>query len=252
MRPLILITCRHERDDDWSPPLVGVRRGYVDAVLAAGGLPWLLPPDLDEATLRACYQRADGILLSGGADLDPAHYNEARHPALGEVHPERDRVELPLARWAIADDVPLLAICRGIQVLNVALGGTLYQDLASQYATSIDHQAGIHQQRWDGADHPISLDPQSRLAALLATTELAVNSLHHQALREVAPQLRVVGHAPDGVIEAVEAPRATFAIGVQCHPEQLWQTRDPRWRRVFAGLVQAAAARAAMRSGADT
>ncbi|WP_026369139.1 gamma-glutamyl-gamma-aminobutyrate hydrolase family protein [Kallotenue papyrolyticum] len=247
MRPLILITCRHEYDDDWSPPLVGVRRGYVDAVLAAGGLPWLLPPDLDETTLRACYQRADGILLTGGADLDPAHYNEARHPALGEVHPERDRVELPLARWAIADDVPLLAICRGMQVLNVALGGTLYQDLPSQYATSIDHQAGIHQRRWDGADHPISLDPQSRLAALLDTSELVVNSLHHQAVREVAPELRVVGHAPDGVIEAVEARHATFAIGVQCHPEQLWQTRDPRWQRVFAGLVQAAAARAAAR-----
>lgn len=246
MRPLIGIACRFVEDSAWSPAIVGTRRGYVDGLLAAGALPLLIPPEADRATLRQYYELADGILLPGGPDLDPALYGEERHPNLGAVDAVRDAAELPLARWAVAERKPLLGICRGLQVLNVALGGTLYQDLGSQHPTSLNHDSGSVQQSWRNLDHRITIEPDTRLAQILDTTELGVNSLHHQAIKELAPGLRVTGCAPDGVIEAVETVNDAFAIAVQCHPEELWQATDPRWRRVFEAFV-AAAGQAAQR-----
>lgn len=240
MQPRIGITCKLAIDAAWCPAVAGVRKGYVEAIVAAGGTPLLIPPLVDAPTLRQIYELMDGILLSGGEDIDPARYGEAPHPKLGAVEPLRDAVELPLARWAVADGKPLLAICRGIQVLNVALGGSLYQDINSQCATMIDHEAGSIQQCWENLDHPINLDPGSRLAVLLGATELEVNSLHHQALKHIGQGLQVVGRAPDGIVEAVEVTGHPFGIGVQCHPEQLWQQADPRWRKVFAAFVEAA------------
>lgn len=240
MVPLIGITTRFATDVSWSPAFVGVRQGYVDAVLDAGGTPMLIPAQVDPAGLRRIYDLLDGVLLPGGADIDPALFGEERHPRLGQIEPLRDAIELPLARWAVADRKPLLAICRGIQVLNVAFGGTLYQDLESQLPSAVEHDAGSRLRSWNNLDHPMTLEPDSRLAELLGTTEAAVNSLHHQALKAIAPGLRVVGRAPDGVVEALEGTGAGFVIGVQCHPEQLWQGPDTRWRRVFAAFVAAA------------
>jgi putative glutamine amidotransferase len=240
MRPVIGITCRLAVDEAWCPAVVGVRRGYVDAIIEAGGAPLLIPPLVDESTLRQLYVIMDGILLSGGEDIDPALYSEARHPQLGTVDAHRDSTEIPLARWAVADNKPLLAICRGIQVLNVALGGTLYQDIASQYETSITHDAGVQNRCWDHLDHPVVLEPDSKLAELLGTTKLEVNSLHHQALKDIPDMLHVVGRAPDGIVEAVEGTGEGFVLGIQCHPEQLWQERDTRWRHVFHAFIAAA------------
>lgn len=240
MRPIVGMTSRMIIDEPWCPALVGIRRGYIDGVIEAGATPLIIPPQLDEPALQQLYAMADAILLPGGADIDPTLYGEQAHPKLGAIEPLRDAVELPLARWAVADGKPLLAICRGIQVLNVALGGTLYQDLSSQYPSSIEHEIGVQAQCWDHPDHPLILESDSRLAEWLGTTQLAVNSLHHQALKNVAPQLRVVGRAPDGVIEAVEGTSEQFVVGVQCHPEQLWQSADPRWRRVFGAFVRSA------------
>lgn len=240
MRPIVGITTRMIVDEPWCPALVGVRRGYIDGVIEAGATPLLIPTQVDEQGLQQLYAMTDAILLPGGADIDPALYGEQAHPKLGAIEPLRDAVELPLARWAVADGKPLLAICRGIQALNVALGGTLYQDLNSQYTTSTEHEIGARAQCWEHPDHPLILEPDSRLAELLGTTHLEVNSLHHQALKDVAPQLRVVGRAPDDVIEAVEGTGEQFVVGVQCHPEQLWQTADPRWRRVFGAFVRSA------------
>jgi putative glutamine amidotransferase len=240
-RPRIGITCKLAIDAAWCPAVAGVRKGYVEAIVAAGGTPLLIPPLVDEATLRQIYELMDGILLSGGEDIDPAWYGETPHPKLGAVEPLRDAIELPLARWAVADNKPLLAICRGMQVLNVALGGSLYQDINSQCSTTIEHEAGSIQQCWENLDHTITLNHASRLADLLGATELEVNSLHHQALKEIGTGLEVTGCAPDGVVEAVEVAGHVFAIGVQCHPEQLWQQVDPRWRQVFAALVETAA-----------
>jgi putative glutamine amidotransferase len=240
MRPFIGIPCRLAYDEDWCPPLVGIREGYVTAVMQAGGVPWLIPPHVDHEALRQMYAVLDGVLLAGGADLAPALYGEEPHPKLGQIEHLRDAVELPLIQWAVADHKPLLGICRGMQALNVALGGTLYQDIGSQYTTSIHHDLGSQQRCWESLDHVVSFDAHSRLAELLGTAELSVNTLHHQALKDIAPGLRVVGRAPDGIVEAVEGMDDAFVVGVQCHPEQLWATADPRWRRVFDAFIVAA------------
>lgn len=243
MRPLIGISCRLAQDNTWSPALVGVRRGYVDAILAAGGMPVLIPPQLDQSALQAMYELLDGVLLSGGADIDPGLYGEEPHPQLGAVEPERDATELVLTRWAVADGKAVLAICRGMQMLNVALGGTLYQDLPSQYLSSFDHEAGVNQQTWRQPDHVLMLDESSRLAEVLRTATPVVNSLHHQALKDIGSTLKVVGRAPDGVVEAIEGTGEAFVVGVQCHPEELWQATDTRWQHVFRTFVDAAAYR---------
>lgn len=246
-RPLIGIPCRLAHDQDWCPPLVGIREGYIAAVIQAGGVPLLLPPHIDSVGLRQMYELLDGLLLAGGADIAPELYGEAPHPQLGAIEHLRDAVELPLVRWSVAERKPLLGICRGMQALNVALGGTLYQDIPSQYPTTLDHDSGAQQRCWEHLDHTVAFEVDSRLAALLGTCDLQVNTLHHQALKDIAPGLRVVGRAPDGIVEAVEGTGEAFVLGVQCHPEQLWSEVDPRWRQVFAAFIAATAEYAAQK-----
>ncbi len=152
----------------------------------------------------------------------------------------RDEVELALARRAVADRKPVLGICRGIQLLNVALGGTLYQDIPAELPGALDHYASSKAPDRAHLAHPIALEPDSWLATQLGTSELPGNTFHHQALRDIAPALRVTGQASDGVVEAVEGRGADFVVGVQCHPEELWAQADRRWARLFAGFVDAA------------
>jgi len=220
--------------------VVGHRQSYVEAVLQAGGLPVLLPPLTDPRALRGLYERLDGLLLAGGDDIDPIRYGKTPHPRLGAVSPERDTAELQLTRWAFADSKPLLGICCGLQVLNVARGGTLWQDLPSEHPEGLDHYASATLRRWDTIDHPVTLAEGSRLAGLLSTTTIGLNSLHHQAVKRLGSGLRAVGYAPDGVVEAIEGEGEAFVVGVQGHPETLWQVAEPRWRRLFATLVAAA------------
>ena len=158
MGPLIGITARTAHDEEWCPPLIGARQGYIDAVVQAGGAPVLLPPIGDIATLRAMFEGMDGLILTGGVDVAPELYGEAPHPKLGKVHAERDAAELPLARWAAAEGKPVLGICRGIQMLNVALGGTLYQDIESQCPRTLDHEISFKHECWEGLDHGLLLD----------------------------------------------------------------------------------------------
>ena len=240
MALLIGITARAIRDEAWCPPLIGSRQGYINAIIQAGGVPVVLPPVSDMTVLRGMFDGVAGILLTGGVDVAPALYGEEPHPQLGLVHADRDAAELPLARWAMEEHKPVLGICRGHQVLNVALGGTLYQDLPSQLAGSLDHEASVKHECWNNFDHGMTLADDSRLAEILGSAEIEVNSLHHQAIKQLAPTLRAVGHAPDGVIEAVEGWNGAFVIGVQCHPEELWQETDLRWRNLFRALVIAA------------
>ena len=217
----------------------GQSQTYVHAVARAGAAPLLIPPLADKALLRTLYELLDGLLLSGGEDVDPAYYGEPRHEKCVLVSHDRDETELALVRWAVDDEKPLLAICRGIQVLNVALGGSLYQDIQAQVRDGDRHDwhPGYPRNR---LSHTVIVAPQTRLAHILGTTSLLVNSLHHQAIKDVAPGLTVAARAPDDLIEAVEVEGHPFAIGVQWHPEELAAiSRDVRSQRIFDALVEA-------------
>lgn len=239
-RPIIgvvgaLFECRN------TSKISGIGYSYLAAVEAAGGIPLLIHLTDDQQVLDAHYQRCDGLLFCGGGDIAPAHYGQTPHPLLGAVEELRDRVELHLARRAAPDRKPLLGICRGIQLLNVALGGTLYQDINAELPGTLDHRESSRRNDRAYLAHPLNLERDSWLAERLGATTIMVNTLHHQAVRDVALGLRVVGYAPDGVIEAVEGAGDTFIVGVQCHPEELWQSAEPRWQRLFTGFVAQAA-----------
>ena len=240
LRPIIgVIAARYPRPSG-DGMLSGIGEQYLRAVEAGGGIPLLIHLTHDPAVLQAHYQHCDALLFAGGGDVDPAIFGHARHPKLGTVEPLRDEVELALARRAIDDAKPVLGICRGIQLLNIALGGTLFQDIPSELPEASDHYASSTVPGRAHLAHPITLEPGSWLAARLGTHVLPVNTFHHQALRDIAPGLQVTGRAPDGVVEAVEGTGAGLVIGVQCHPEELWESADTRWARLFAGFVDAA------------
>ncbi len=220
--------------------VVALTPAYSNGVAAAGGAPLQIPHGLDEAVLRTIFERVDGVLLSGGGDVDPACYGEQLGPKTSEIDRERDEMEIKLARWAIQQGRPLFAICRGHQILNVALGGSLYQDIADDMPGAIRHayfqSAGFAR---DLRPHVVALAPDSRVAAIMGGTDFPVNSLHHQGIKQLAPDLIAVGHAPDGLVEAIEVRGHPFAIGVQWHPESLAPT-DPAMQRLFDAFVRAA------------
>ncbi len=238
MKPYIGIPCATIRDKDWCPPAFGHRQSYIDAVVRVGGIPFLLPLVEQEDVLRALYERTDGLLLAGGGDIVPDYYGETPQAHLESLDPLRDQVEIQLTRWAVAEGKPVLGICRGVQVVNVALGGTLYQDIAAQLETTLTHDSSHALCNWTHLAHTIRLDPASRLADLLGALDLLTNSLHHQALKDIAPGLRAVGWAPDGVVEAVEGGNGQFLLGVQGHPEALEAQTDPRWQAMFQAFVK--------------
>jgi putative glutamine amidotransferase len=237
MRPLIGIPCAPLAATGLRPAGFRQNRSYSRAVAAAGGAPLLLPLLDDEDALCALYAPLAGVLLPGGADVNPAAYGEATRPDCGVegVDDLLDTVELILARWALADDKPLLGICRGQQTLNVAAGGTLYQDIATQLPDSAPHQ---YPETRTALVHTIRVEPDSRLAAVLGADELRVNSIHHQAVARLAAGFRATACAPDGVIEGIEHPTHRFALAVQFHPEELVPDHAPS-ARLFAAFVAA-------------
>jgi putative glutamine amidotransferase len=217
---------------------------YVRVLVASGAVPWIIPLLSGEtATLRAIYERLDGVFLPGGVDLHPSTYRETPGPWCGRTDPDRDEVELTLARWAMADKKPLLAVCRGVQVVNVAAGGTVHQDLAADLPGSIKHDyfPGQGPYTRDMLVHDVRIASDTRLGRLLGTPSLRVNSMHHQGIKRVADGLRPNAFAPDGLVEGLESPNGHFLLAVQWHPEAL-ADRDPVMRRLFAAFVEAAAA----------
>lgn len=239
MRPVIGITCSTlVLDDLRGVPRYALARSYTECVEQAGGLPWLLP-SLGPERAPEFLERLDGLVLSGGLDVDPAHYDAEPHPDLGQVDGVRDLFELALCRAAHARRLPVLAICRGVQVANVALGGTLLQHIPAQVPGALKHdQAAL---RNDALCHSVEVGAGTRLAALLGVPErLRVNSFHHQAVDRPASGLVVNARAPDGVVEGLEDPAQPFFLGVQWHPER--RPTDPVTRALFAGLVEAAQA----------
>jgi putative glutamine amidotransferase len=214
---------------------------YFLAATIVGGIPWMIPLlDDDPETLRCIYERLDGILLPGGVDMDPGTFGELPLPQCGRIDPARDRVELQLTRWALEDMKPILGLCRGLQVINVAMGGTLYQDIATQMPASIKHDyfptAGFER---DHLAHEVSLARGSRLRAALERPSVPVNSMHHQGIRDLAPSLMPSAVAPDGLIEGVESGGDHFLVGVQWHPE-VFEMTDPHTRHLFREFIAAA------------
>lgn len=211
---------------------------YLRAIEAAGGLPVVIPP-LQLCAVEPMLESLDGICLSGGPDLDPESYRERRHPELGPTEPELDRFEIALAGRAYADDLPLLAICRGAQALNVAAGGTLYQHLPDRPGSSLHHRQSAPP---DEPTHPVGIAADSLLARALGRGRCQVNSFHHQAARRIGDGLRAVAWSDDGVVEALEAPGSAYVLAVQWHAECLTKQTDQA--ALFKTFV-AAAARAA-------
>lgn len=236
-RPLIGCTTYRKTAQEPAINLYGLMPSYTQAIVAAGGLPILIPLGLTDQELGLIFERLDGVLLPGGGDIAPQTYGGQSHPAVADIDEDRDRVEFELARLAHAEKKPLLAICRGHQVFNVALGGSLWEDVHSQMPNAMvhDHDHLLRTNR----PHEVHVDPNSRLAACLGTIVSPVNSLHHQGIRQLAPELVATSTAPDGLIESIEAPDHPFAIGVQWHPENLIQL-DNNMLSLFQGFVAAA------------
>jgi putative glutamine amidotransferase len=214
---------------------------YVEAVEAAGGVPILLPPS--NAGVEALLPLVDGIIFSGGGDIRPDRYGDSDvHETTYGVSDLRDDFEFALLTAALAADIPTLAICRGIQVLNVALGGSLYQDVSLEAGHNPDdHRQPWEVGSWENPIHTVTLEPGSVAAEIIGDTTVGTNSAHHQTLRAVAPGLRVTGRAADGTVEVVEGEDKRFVLGVQWHPEKMFPVHAEQ-ARLFARLVEEAAA----------
>jgi putative glutamine amidotransferase len=215
---------------------------YFHACTAVGAIPWMVPLlDDDPETLRGIYDRLDGIFLPGGVDMDPRSYGCDPHELCGRTDPPRDVVELAFARWAIEDGKPVFGVCRGMQVLNVAAGGSLVQDCGALFAGAIKHDyfPGAGWAR-DYLAHPVRIAEGSRLHEAFGVSESPVNSMHHQGISDLGEGLVASAWASDGLVEALESSREDhFLVGVQWHPEMLLDTHDGT-RRLFEAFIEAA------------
>jgi putative glutamine amidotransferase len=240
MRPMVGVTL----GDGDEPGLHTMREDYVRSVEQAGGVPVVLPP-VRPGDVPALLDRLDGILLSGGVDVDPALYGQAPHAKLGRVNRRRDDFELELTREALRRDQPILAICRGHQVLNVATGGTLVQDIPSLVGGAMEHDAPGPRRR---RSHPVEITASSRLHEILGEGTVFVNSLHHQAVDRIGEGLVVSARSPeDGIVEGLEMPGRRFVVAVQWHPESFWTGPDS-FQTLFDAHAEACRAGAGVRS----
>jgi putative glutamine amidotransferase len=231
-RPIVGVTTYHREIEE--RPRFCLPSAYVDAVRGAGGIPVLLPPG--EERPAELLERLDALVFAGGGDLDPVHFGGDDHPRSYFICEERDAFELQLMRAALERETPTLAICRGSQVLNVALGGSLHSHLEDVVGDAILHR----ESQTCHSHHPVKLDPHTRLAAVLGATELAeVASWHHQAVDRLGAGLRAIAWAPDGTVEALELSEAPQLLAVQWHPELQIELGSPH-RRLFEAIVRMA------------
>ncbi|HEY9075832.1 MAG TPA: gamma-glutamyl-gamma-aminobutyrate hydrolase family protein [Anaerolineaceae bacterium] len=218
--------------------LATVGEAYIQSVQKAGGVPVLIPAGTSKADLEILLMRLDGFLLTGGGDIDPVIFSGKPHPRVGDVEPLRDQTEIDLVRLLSRENKPFLGICRGIQVINVALGGTLYTHIADQLPGALRHDWFPDIPR-DYLAHAVRVVPGSRLAHILGTESIETNSLHHQGLENLAPGLQPLAYAPDNLVEAVELTGHPFGIGVQWHPECMPDSAP--MQAIFRTLVEASA-----------
>jgi len=237
-RKIVGITCSSNEASPGENARQYLNTAYVLAILKAGGVPVIIPNVVDKELVESYLASIDGLMLSGGVDVDPKYFDEERHPNLGEVDVSRDSTELPLVKRALELDMPIFGICRGIQTLNVAMGGTLYQHIPVQAPSAIHHQQSDIKIARKDFSHSIRIEDGCRLRSIVGKGEMQTNSFHHQALKSVAPGLVVTAHAPDGIIEAVEAPDRRYLIAVQFHPEET-APHDEYSHRLFEAFVKA-------------
>ena len=235
MKPLIGITTNNTTNS-YGQPIVMVQQSYIRAVMQAGGVPVLIPSSIADDGWDAAYSRLDGILFSGGGDISLDYFPGDAHPRIDDVDLDRDSVELKMIQTAASDGKPFLGICRGCQVMNVAFGGTLYTHIPDQLPGALDHNYPGNMRT--ALVHEVKIEEGTHVAEIFGNPIIKVNSLHHQGLKDIAPSLRVAGHAPDGLVEAVELPEHPFGLGVQWHPE--WLTDQESTRSLFRKFVDAA------------
>ncbi|MCX8129670.1 MAG: gamma-glutamyl-gamma-aminobutyrate hydrolase family protein [Clostridia bacterium] len=231
-RPLIGITSGYDYEKD----TMFVKNGYYAAVIKAGGVAVAIPPVDDERVLDEVMCKCDGFILSGGPDLDAVHFNESNMPYNGEISPCRDRVELYIAGKAVESDLPLLGICRGIQVMNVALGGTIYQDIYSQINCRELVRHSQNAPKWYPT-HEINIEQDTLISKIFGNTCARVNSFHHQAVRELGCGFAVTSRAEDGIIESIENTDKRFAVGIQWHAELMWE-KDDKHLNLFREFIE--------------
>jgi len=235
--PIIGLTTSRTRNRSKLPQFC-MGESYTSSLVKAGACPVIIPLGLSDEAVEALLSRLDGILFTGGGDVHPQYYNSSLHPLVSEIDTDRDQLEIRLIDRAVQAGLPFLGICRGIQVINISLGGTLYEDLLDQRPNSTEHQFSSGYPR-DYLAHPVQVHDNSRLARILGSTKVEVNSLHHQGINRLAPGLQATALAPDGLVEALELPDHPFGLAVQWHPECL--QAYPSMQALFHAFVQAAA-----------
>jgi len=235
MKPLIGITTFQSVNVHGHPTVV-LMQSYIRAIMQAGGVPVLIPSMIADDGWDALYSRLDGILFSGGGDIGLDYAPGDPHPRIDDVELERDSVEFKMIQASASDGKPFLGICRGCQVLNVALGGTLYTHIPDQLPGALDHAYPGNKRTI--LVHEVKVEEGTHISEILGEPIVRVNSLHHQGLKNIAPPLRVAGHAPDGLVEAVELPDHPFGIAVQWHPE--WLTDQVPTQNLFRKFVESA------------
>ncbi|MCW5876209.1 MAG: gamma-glutamyl-gamma-aminobutyrate hydrolase family protein [Anaerolineales bacterium] len=237
--PLIGVTTRKAHSDLYQIDVIQTPRPYSEALARAGAIPVLIPLNLPLDRLSELLARLDGLVFTGGGDIEIHRFNGEPHEKLYDLDAERDEIEIQLALQAAEGGKPLLGICRGLQIMNVAFGGTLYTHIPDQLPGALQH-TNFPDHPWDYLAHPVQVSEGSRLAEILGEPIVDVNSLHHQGIKDLAADLKATASAPDGLVEAIELPDHPFAVGVQWHPECL--PNDPRMQNLFRALVRASQA----------
>jgi putative glutamine amidotransferase len=235
MTPVIGLTCNHDPGQE----IISLSRNYTRAVATAGGMPLIFDISGGEMELKNILRLADAVVLTGGGDVDPVFIDEEPLPGCGNIDPERDFFEIALARLLLSAGLPVLGICRGMQVLNIAAGGDVFQDITSRQGEAVKHYQEAP--RWHPT-HNVQVAGGTMLERITGGGRIRVNSFHHQAVRNIAPGFTVSARSADGVAEAIEHPGLPFALGVQFHPETMWE-RNKLFLALFEALVKAAADR---------
>ena len=242
MRPIIGIPTLTFHDGD-NPALNATRHTYIDSIVAAGGTPILIPltPNSPEA-LRQTFELCQGLLFCGGKDINPTHYHAVKSPLCDVPDDARDSVEIQLMRWCLAENKPVLGICRGCQLMNVAAGGDLVQDIPTERSDATIHGAGFtaDNQTQYSSRHHVLLSPGTKASAIFSSSRLQTNTLHHQAVKNLAAGFVQSAVSEDHITEGIESTSHRFAVGLQWHPELLWKDENPVHLKPFVALVDAA------------